>query len=874
MSAATGKDSIKAVWLERLSSALRTALACTIVGCTTLYGPARLRHFLAYPAYSYVTAILIVSDATLGDTLRGCWHALYGTIQVMIPCILTFQMIRPARFSNALAAVAVAVTTFMVALPESTPLMAKRIAFGQAVIVFVGAAIHGAEEGVVTHPIHVASSTALGALASVLAMLFPYPRLAYCKGVSDCFLSTSTVRKHDEDGCFLSQLSCLCIFMASDGILCFMLKSVDFRTDNSYSYCAQAGRFALYPEALRKYISLKLFFRDGCARKTCRLYVENASERLNIYVEGLTAQNKQAAADLLSRAKFLSVAGAKHLQTIKDTRGGMACEKPQIRKLNPGENLQDIEILMKGVEIALDSCTSFPVSMIDEGIKQALLDMKGKIGLKLQNAKCFAPFDATTAPEAKAGESYVLAPKTGGATQADLPAFFFLYCLELLSGELPVGQNPECNSENTNKTETRDVTSKRDQEKANLRKTWDYSTIKLPNMERWTLATKCSLSLGFAVLFGLIFNKENGYWSGLIIATAFVTERQATFTVTNARVQGTAIGSVYGILCSFIFQRFVDLRLLPLLPWIIFTSFLSHSRMYGQAGGISAVTGALLILGRKNYGPPNEFATARLVEVCIGLTCFIMVEILLQPARAATLAKTEFAWSLRALRDCIDDTSQLCAGQKSALSSSIPALRRKHQEVISRINNLEKFIAAAESEPNFWFLPFDGACYGKLLVSLRKMECLLLFVAIEIETLPQLSDRLQVPIKNYLHPLGEKVGFSLKCIEELMSMKQKISTSHDDIELGKSSPSADVVFGTLSSLDEEEDENSIPQHSKEEANGIETREVAQELKSRLILRIYSLEFCISSLTKETQEIEKQVKELVKWENPESCHSTK
>jgi hypothetical protein len=560
----------------------------------------------------------------------------------------------------------------------------------------------------------------------------------------------------------------------------------------------------------------------------------------------------------------------------------MACEKPQIRKLNAGENLQDIEILMKGVEIALDSCPSFPVSMIDEGIKQALLDMKGKIGLKLQNGKCLTPFDATTAPEAKAGESYVLAPKIGGATQADLPAFFFLYCLELLSRELPVGQNPECNSENTNKTDTRDVTSKRDQEKANLGKTWDYSTIKLPNMERWTLATKCSLSMGFAVLFGLIFNKENGYWSGLIIATSFVTERQATFTVANARGQGTAIGSVYGILCCFIFQRFVDLWFLPLLPWIIFTSFLRHSRMYGQAGGISAVIGALLILGRKNYGPPNEFATARLVEACIGLICFIMAEILLQPARAATLAKTEFAWSLRALRDCIDDTSQLCAGQKSALSSSIPALRRKHQEVKSRINNLEKFIAAAESEPNFWFLPFYGACYRKLLVSLRKMECLLLFVAIEIGTLSQVSDRLQVLINNYLLPLGEEVGFSLKCIEELVSMNslallergvQKISISHDDMELGKSSPSADVLYRTLS-LDEEEVENSIPQHSKVEADGIEKREGAQELKSRLILRIYSLEFCISSLIKETREIEKQVKELITRENPESQFSTK
>ncbi|KAB5552029.1 hypothetical protein DKX38_009340 [Salix brachista] len=786
MSATTAKDPIRAVWIERLRSALRTALACSVVGCTTLYGPAKLSHFLAYPAFSYVTAILIVSDATLGDTLRGCWHTLYATVQVMIPCILSLHLIGPARFGSGLAAVAVAITTFMVALPESTPLMAKRIAFGQTVIVYVGAAIHGPETGVVTHPIHVASSTALGALASVLAMLIPYPRLACCK-----------------------------------------------------------------------------------VRKTRRLYVENVSERLNIYVDALTAQNKQAATDLLSRAKFLSVTGVKHLQTIKDNRGGMVCEKSQIRKLDPGENLQDIEILMKGVEIAVDSCPSFPLRMIDEGIEQVLLDVKGKIGLKLQNAKCLAPFVATTAPEVKAGESYILAPKIGGATQAELPAFFFLYCLELLLREFPVARNPECNSENTNKTDTSDVASTRDEEKANLRETWSFSTMKLPNMERWTFAIKSSLSLGFAVLLGLIFNKENGYWSGLIIATSVVTERQATFTVTNARGQGTAIGSVYGILCCFIFQRLVDLRFLPLLPWIIFTTFLRHSRMYGQAGGISAVTGALLILGRKNYGPPNEFAAARLVEACIGLICFIMVEILWRPTRAATLAKTELVGSLSALRDCINDISHLGAGQKSVLSSSIPALRRKHQEVKSRISNLEKFIAEAEAEPNFWFLPFYGACYRRLLVSLRKMEHLLLFVAFEIETLSQVSDRLQELINNiYLHPLAAEVGFSLNSIGELISISslRKMSISdRDEIELGKSSPSADVVLWTF--ILDGEVENSIPRHSNEEADEIEKRKGAQELKSRLILCIYSLEFCITSLIKEAREIEKHVKELVAWENP-------
>lgn len=180
MAAITRADSTtKALWRRRLGSALRTALACSIVGFTTLYSPEHLRHMPAFPAFSYVTTILILSDATLGDTLRGCWHALYATIQIMIPSILCLWSVGPDRFTADVAAVVVTLMSFVVALPESTPLMAKRIAFGQIVIVCVGTVVHGAKTGIVMHPIHVASSTALGALASVVAMLLPYPRLAY-----------------------------------------------------------------------------------------------------------------------------------------------------------------------------------------------------------------------------------------------------------------------------------------------------------------------------------------------------------------------------------------------------------------------------------------------------------------------------------------------------------------------------------------------------------------------------------------------------------------------------------------------------------------------------------------------------------------------
>jgi hypothetical protein len=162
-----------------------------IVDYTTLYGPTSLRKLLTYPAYSYLTTILIVLEATLEDSLIGFWHALYASIQVVILSTISLWVIGPARLNYAvatafygnyiLAAAGVALSAFVVALPKSTPLQSKQIAFGQLVIVYVGTVVHGAQTGVVMHPVHVASNTILGALASVLAMLLPYPKLAFHK---------------------------------------------------------------------------------------------------------------------------------------------------------------------------------------------------------------------------------------------------------------------------------------------------------------------------------------------------------------------------------------------------------------------------------------------------------------------------------------------------------------------------------------------------------------------------------------------------------------------------------------------------------------------------------------------------------------------
>ncbi|KAL1192310.1 hypothetical protein V5N11_000731 [Cardamine amara subsp. amara] len=231
-------------------------------------------------------------------------------------------------------------------------------------------------------------------------------------------------------------------------------------------------------------------------------------------------------------------------------------------------------------------------------------------------------------------------------------------------------------------------------------------------------ALNISLSLGLAIFLGSIYSKPNGYWAGLPVAISFAAAREATFKVANVKVQGTVIGTVYGVMGCFVFQRFLTVRFLSLLPWFIFSSFLSKSWMYGQAGGISAAIGAVLILGRKDFGPPSEFAIERIIETFIGLSCSIMVELIFQPTRAANVAKLELSRSFHALYECA--TLFRAKASKAEIMESQKKLR-------SHLSEFKKFTEEAHAEPNFWFSPFNFSCYEKLFKSLSKMADLLQF---------------------------------------------------------------------------------------------------------------------------------------------------
>ncbi|KAJ4970667.1 hypothetical protein NE237_003766 [Protea cynaroides] len=778
-------------WRSRLIVALRTVLACSIVGSITLYGPDIITRQLAFPAYSYTTVILIVTDATLGDAMRGCYHALCATVQGALPGLLSLWVIGPARLTESTTALAVALSAFVVALPESTHLICKRIAMGQIVLLYVMAFVQGAETDVFMHPLRVAASTAVGAVAAVLALLFPYPRLACCK-----------------------------------------------------------------------------------VKKKCNLFAENASERLSLFVLALCSQDKTSALASLSQAQLLSKTGSKLLQSIKlkqvikPLEGSMQWEKPWNRFLqshhnNPGERVQSLETPMRGMEIAINCCPSFPVRVVDSELKSLLQRLEEHISLTLRHVKCSLPSDcSSTVPETNREEVYKSFHtfKAIFPTYEDLPSFFFIFCMKILYHESVMTQlnNLATNTKEQTNSHKHDCLSR---------------LMGLFSNERLVFALKCSLSLGLAVLFGLNFNKEDSIWSGLTVGLGIASTGEATFKVANLRAQGTVLGSIYGVFGCFLLQRFMTIRFLSLLPWIIFTSFLRHSKMYGQAGGMAAIIAALLILGRKNYGPSNEFAFARIMESFIGLFCYILVEILLQPTRAATLAKIQLSQTIGTLYECSESIS---------LNSIEKLKENKQEELRIQVSKLGKIIAEAEGEPNFWFLPFHGACYSKLLGSLTKMMELLVLGAHAISLLRE-SHGLGVAWKDLLEQIDgdlelfkKMICSSVDCCEAITSMKSLETLEKElrmkniccDIELGKS-PSPDQ-FKLLSANDDEMEMflSSFLQNSKQFTDKIHAGE--GELKSQVVLCLSALGFCMEGLMKETREIAMGVKELVQWENP-SCH---
>lgn len=169
-------------WRSSLATGFRSALACTIAGVASIYAPLVIRRHLTFPAFSYVVTVIVVTDATLGSSLRGALSAVHATAMGAVPSVLPLWLAhRTGAGESVLATTAVvALSTFAVAVAGSAGTVAKRIALGQIIIIYVARFREERmrSEAVLLHPANVVACTALGVVAALLGVLLPCPRLA------------------------------------------------------------------------------------------------------------------------------------------------------------------------------------------------------------------------------------------------------------------------------------------------------------------------------------------------------------------------------------------------------------------------------------------------------------------------------------------------------------------------------------------------------------------------------------------------------------------------------------------------------------------------------------------------------------------------
>lgn len=657
-------------------------------------------------------------------------------------------------------------------------MLAKKIALGQIVLIYVVGFIGGAHTDPLMHPLHVAVTTALGAAASLFATLFPFPRLA----------------------------------------------------------------------------SLQV-------KKKSKIMVENMVERLSVMVKAVLAEDSTVAAASISRANFLSSSATKLLHSIKLYQGSKQWEKLPFKICKMGwlsnsEKLEDLELALNGMELALSKIPSYPIQNNPQNyqtLKHDLNNLERQISHSLKQANsCFPPSDSVTFPEVNVDDKTIIINTLNSiqiipTNRQDLPHFFFIFCMKLLLIKTQIKTPTKLQEESKKKK----IENSIDKEK---NRTW----VSPMNSQRVIPALKCAVSLGISVILGLIYSKENGFWGSLAVAVSIASDREPTFKVANFKVHGTMLGSVFGILSFVLFERFLIGRLLCLLPWFLFTSFLQHSTMYGSAGGISAIVGALVVLGRTNYGSPREFAFERMIETFIGILISIVVDIIFQPKRASKLAKIQLIVSLQMLQKCINDS--FCYESNTIMEDYLRSLR-------IQVIKLKKLIDEAEVEPNFLFLqPFHGNSYVKMFNSLSKMVGLL---ALNGEAMNNLKENVR---EDLWRKVVENLEGDFEKFKEIMAngfvtFYEDLSSSlkssrgieikddnYDDIEMGK--PQRIKIL--MDEIEKEKLVNSFLQHLGEVVE-------IKDGKSEEILSLSAMVFCLSSLMKEIEEIGKATRELIEWE---------
>ncbi|EPS72651.1 hypothetical protein M569_02108 [Genlisea aurea] len=744
----------RTLWSMRLSSALRTAVACGIVGGATLYGPKAISGHIKFPSLSYL--VLMLFGDTLGDVLGGCRDTLCAVLQVIPAAVLGRWCLGRRELPFGAAVPLMMAAAFLVTLPAAPSLTVKRIALVLIVLMAVGVDSDDESDTTVVHVLHVAASAGFGAMASLLAFLipFPLPALAYHR-----------------------------------------------------------------------------------MKKLSEFYAGNACTMAKLLKKGFSSKNGTERREILLRTKPISETQAKLLQAIRVLEEESRWERAWSRRDYCSKivgKLNNVELAMRGIEYSLTASPASPLKFDDQdghSLSAFWADVSIQFQLHVMKQSQRFPSFFSRRGRTAADDEEETAMKVNPSLSLPLTslsqvenhewACFLFSCADLLIHSGVPQQESKDSDEHPGGTVA-------DRFKSCFR--W------LIRGGRIETSVRCAAALGLAVVMGELIAQDDGRWAGFMAATAFADGKEPLLTAANARGQGTAIGSVFALICLHAFHQ-PGIKLLALIPWVIFVRFLRHSKLYGIPGGYSSGVAALMILGRDNYGSQEGFAVARLTSVFIGLACILMAEFFTRSKRASTKARKQLYVTLRILKDCI-----------KSLQSEQHNPNHHLQQLENSIRALAKYVSDAKSEPDFWFLPFRASCYEKMIASLSTVSDMLRFVAHNSQMLRNFKQYFSVQkefpelLYNELQKLEKMVGSLLQILDGSMNETCKDYQPIDTQKNGGELWSVILEMGTGS------------------------------VKQRIFICVGAVEFCIKTCKREIRgALDVLVREIVRWENNHLNH---
>ncbi|GLJ40915.1 hypothetical protein SUGI_0846450 [Cryptomeria japonica] len=839
--------------------------------------------WMAFPLFAYIMAVTVVGEASLGEALRSAFSVMAGVLHGALPAILVLWVIKPERFSTWVTTLCVTVSSFLIVWSNMIHITSKRVACAQVVMIYVSAFSNRENLDPVMYPLRVAATTFVGTACALLALIFPVPRLA-CYQVQE--KSKLTARITSEVLRILVEA-----FSANDykevNSLRFQAKSLSSagltmleKVQNKQDYL----RWEL--PGLGYSSSVSAISKEFCNLRQSLAGMEMALQYSSTFEIG-PLMHALLKDPLLYLAEWTSLA-------LK--QAGSVC----FARTNTMPNQE--ELIVEKVRAALNS--------LDE-VLTVLTQRAYHSNMQKPN------------PSNKSSDHETLSSDAFGCY---LPTFFFMFNLKRLCKEaidvlcysdpsseklqqiVPMGNGKQetstlsqnnsdycrlCALPLTTISINVDAPQQGAQTEAILQ--WLIRYFCQIYRDRMVVPLKCSLSLGLSVLTGILISSKHGFWGGIAVAISLSSSREATFKLGNVRVQGTVAGSIYGVIGSVLTEKYMVLGIVALIPWVVFTSFLRQSKMYGYAGGVSAVVSAVFILGRKTSPSPSVFAMERITETMVGIVCYMVVELILQPRRAATIARKELVLTLSHLQEYTTAiiSAQITQQCIHSLPAALSQFKDKENALKYHICQLRRSIEEAKTEPDFWFLPFPETIYSKLLGDVCKIGDLLHFSMRSYESIIESCSSSHISIeaiydliRDDLQEFGYRVSPPYQCFVQVLEVKSipKLIFHHHnhqhhtfaDLESGSETQPAHEEHPHNSELrqisqsiaDDEDAINSLLKSIKVlMADACLTGRDVGGLNNDLIIALSSLAFCLDNMMKELKQVERDIHEILQWENP-------